>query len=321
MILTDSWIYYRMYKNIRRGKIYHCTSIYLQQECEMFGALRVYNFLKFRLFDIIANQYGDQKAFEYFMASNEKAPLTIRVNPIKTTREELMKQMKLYHKKTLVSPFGLILSQKNNINLKDTEQFRDGLFEIQDEASQICALRVKCQPKQKVLDYCCGSGGKTLAFAHQMQNQGLIEIYDTREDALIKAKQRFKRAGIQNYQHFSRKYKFDWILLDVPCSGLGTLRRNPDIKYKVNKRSLIGIQYSQQELTNKQQQIFRDAIPYLNRDGYIVYTTCSFVRQENEDQVKQFCRLYGLQVVDCFQSFPEIGQMDSFFSVTLQYQQ
>lgn len=91
---------------------------------------------------------------------------------------------------------------------------------------------MKCKPLDKVLDFCAGSGGKTLAFAHQMEGKGVIEINDTRSEALQKAKQRFRRAGITNYTLFTKKFKYDWILLDVPCTGLGTLRRNPDTKYK-----------------------------------------------------------------------------------------
>lgn len=152
-----------------------------------------------------------------------------------------MKQIaQMQCKKTPVSPFGLIMSSDRNINLKDTPEFSQGLFEIQDEASQLCALRVKCRPPEKVLDYCAGSGGKTLAFAHQLEGKGLIELNDTRPDALAKAKLRLKRAGVTNYQLFSRKYRFDWVVLDVPCSGMGTLRRNPDIKYKFSLEKLQG---------------------------------------------------------------------------------
>lgn len=87
---------------------------------------------------------------------------------------------------------------------------------------------MECKPLNKVLDYCAGSGGKTLALAHQLEGKGLIEINDTRIEALNKAKLRLKRAGVFNYSLFSRKYKFDWILVDVPCTGVGTLRRNAD---------------------------------------------------------------------------------------------
>ncbi|CAD8153720.1 unnamed protein product [Paramecium octaurelia] len=98
-----------------------------------------------------------------------------------------MKELQhLYFKKTLTSTQVLIVSKENNVNLSDTDQFIDGLFQIQDEASQVCALRVQCKPNDKVLNYCAGSGGKTLAFAHQMGGKGVIEINDTRSEQFLK---------------------------------------------------------------------------------------------------------------------------------------
>ncbi|CAK62370.1 unnamed protein product (macronuclear) [Paramecium tetraurelia] len=274
---------------------------------------RCKNTFYFRLFQLVSDQYGQKRAYEFFMALNTKAPLTIRINPIKTTREKLMQEMNhLYFKKTLTSPYGLIISKENNVNLSDTDQFKEGLFEIQDEASQICALRVQCRPNDKVLDYCAGSGGKTLAFAHQMEGKGVIEINDTRSEALSKAKIRLRRAGIMNYSFFTKKFKYDWILLDVPCTGLGTLRRNPDSKYRFSQGRL-------DDLIKLQQDIFDQAIRYLKQDGVIVYTTCSFLKDENQNQVKHFCKKYNLSVVDndYFQSLPEKGGMDGFFSISL----
>ncbi|CAD8065406.1 unnamed protein product [Paramecium sonneborni] len=265
------------------------------------------------LFQLVSDQYGQKRAYEFFTALNTKAPLTIRINPIKITREKLIKEMKnLYFKKTLTSPYGLIVSKENNVNLSDTDQFKEGLFEIQDEASQVCALRVQCKPNDKVLDYCAGSGGKTLAFAHQMEGKGVIEINDSRSEALAKAKIRLRRAGIMNYSFFTKKFKYDWILLDVPCTGLGTLRRNPDSKYRFSQERL-------DNLIKLQQEIFDQAIRYLKQDGVIVYTTCSFLKDENQNQVKHFCKKYDLSVVDndYFQSLPERGGMDSFFSISL----
>ncbi|MCB1084972.1 MAG: RsmB/NOP family class I SAM-dependent RNA methyltransferase [Chlamydiia bacterium] len=276
------------------------------------------SFPKF-FYDWLKAAYGQQKADALCLASNYPAPTMVRVNSLKTTRETLLKRWKQVYE---VSPckqssWGIIFHRK--INFFALPEFKQGLFEIQDEGSQLVASHVAASPKDHILDFCAGSGGKTLAFAPQMNNQGQIYLYDIRPRALMEAKKRLKRAGIQNGQILDDKKlkrkglleKMDWILLDVPCSGTGTLRRNPDMKWKLSPEMIT-------RLKLEQQAIFERALKYLHPQGKIVYATCSILPEENENQVAFFCEKYGLEHAQkAFQSFPKNGEMDGFFCAVL----
>lgn len=140
-----------------------------------------------------------------------------------------------------------------------------------------------------MLDYCSGSGGKSLAISHLLDGKGQIYLHDPRQKTLENAKKRFQRAGVQNVQfHYDEtnlertiQGKADWIILDVPCSGTGTIRRNPDIKFRITENSIKN-HVIQQEL------IFSKSLKYLKRNGRIAYITCSLLKEENENQVRKF---------------------------------
>lgn len=260
--------------------------------------------------------FGQPQTVQLCEICNEEAPITIRINPLKTDRESLLKKISQNDEATfcLHSPFGIHFKKRKP--LFALPEFKLGLFEIQDEASQIAASLVKCQTGQHVLDYCAGSGGKTLAFAYLLQNSGQIYLHDIRPHILEQAKKRLKRAGIQNYQLLNNKNralknKMDWILIDAPCSGTGTLRRNPDQKWKFSSAML-------EQLVQEQRAIFKQALEYLKPDGHLVYATCSFLKAENENQVDYFCKEYNLEIAaPPFASLPTPGGMDGFFAVTL----
>jgi 16S rRNA (cytosine967-C5)-methyltransferase len=170
------------------------------------------------------------------------------------------------------------------------------------------------------LDYCGGAAGKSLAIAPFTQGRGQIFIHDIRKAVLLEAKKRLRRAGVQNYQLNSDKEevrnilrnKCDWILLDVPCSGTGTIRRNPDLKYKFSLERL-------EETLYIQEKIFEEALDLLKPNGKIVYVTCSILKEENINQVMKFCRKFGVRIDNdtIFQTEPKSKRMDGFFSVTL----
>ncbi|MBA3957544.1 MAG: RsmB/NOP family class I SAM-dependent RNA methyltransferase [Parachlamydiaceae bacterium] len=272
------------------------------------------------LLDHIERSHGIEKAEELCLISNYPAPTTIRVNTIKTTRDQLFtKWQSLYS----ISPCkysenGITFQKK--ISLFSLPEFRDGLFEMQDEGSQALSYLVQAQPGQQVLDYCGGSGGKTLAFAPQMQGKGQIFIHDIRKHALMEAQKRLRRAGIQNAQTVPEndprlkgmKKKMHWVLVDAPCTGTGTMRRNPDMKWRFTDETLP-------RLLGQQRTIFEKALSYLRPDGKIVYGTCSILREENEEQVAHFMKTYDLEMVGSpFQSLPTHGGMDGFYGVVLQ---
>lgn len=271
------------------------------------------------LFEIITETHGKEKAFELCLISNEPAPTTVRINRLKTTRDEILQNWKEQYS---VSPCeksedGIIFHKK--INFFELPEFKAGFFEVQDEGSQLLAQLMKVEPGQQIIDYCSGSGGKTLAFAPFMKNSGQIYLHDIRPKALLEAKKRLKRAGIQNAQFVQAedpklkklKKSMHWVLVDAPCTGTGTLRRNPDMKWKFTEETLT-------RLVGQQRTIFEKALSFMRPDGRIIYATCSILKQENQEQIAHFMKTYNLQVEgDIFQVLPSKNGMDGFFGVVL----
>lgn len=267
------------------------------------------------LFHLLEESLGKEKAWKFCSASNETAPITVRINPAKTTRDALLERWSGRFDVTpcLHSPLGINFKKKENFFA--LSEFKEGFFEVQDEASQLIANLIAPNPTDHVLDYCAGSGGKTLAFAHKMQGRGQIYLHDIRPFALQEAKKRLKRAGIQNAQTllpdaFHKNlllHSMDWVLVDAPCSGTGTLRRNPDMKWKFDPEMV-------QRLTALQKEIFKEALAFLKPGGHIVYATCSVLPQENEEQTAYFQREFPLKLMaPPLQTFPETDAMDGFF--------
>ncbi|MBN4067319.1 RsmB/NOP family class I SAM-dependent RNA methyltransferase [Simkania negevensis] len=272
------------------------------------------------LFDRLAGQYGIERAIELCLVSNQQAPTTIRANLLKTTRGKLLQRLSSSWRvePTKQSKEGIRFAER--ANFFQLPEFKEGLFEVQDEASQLVASLVNALPGEHVLDYCSGSGGKTLAFAPGMEGRGQIYLHDIRLRALQEAKKRMQRAGVQNVQ-FVRpdsktlgklKKRMDWIMVDAPCSGTGTLRRNPDMKWRYTDEML-------ERLIGQQRIVFERALGFLAPHGKIIYATCSILAEENERQVDHFLKAYSLKLVgEPFRSLPQTGEMDGFFAVTME---
>lgn len=269
------------------------------------------------LYESLVQEYGQEEGERLCLESNEAAPLFVRVNPTKSTRENLLQVLEEFSPTpTEQSPLGVVLPER--VNLFGLEAFKQGLFEVQDEGSQLLALLVKPKPGDHVMDFCSGSGGKALAFAHKMEGKGQLYLHDIRKKALFEARKRLARAGIQNSQIVEGgdpklkklKKKMDWVLVDVPCSGSGTLRRNPDLKWKITPDEI-------RDLVGKQRAIFEQGLSYLKDGGKIVYGTCSILKEENEDQVAHFMKTYSLKVDETFKSVPKKAGMDGLFGVVL----
>lgn len=267
------------------------------------------------LFDLIVSSHGVQKACEICTISNNPAPTTVRVNALKTTRDEMLKRWSGIYEVTPcpVSSHGIVFQRR--INFFVLPEFKEGLFEVQDEGSQLLAELVEAKPGDLVMDYCAGSGGKTLAFSPSMQNKGQIYLHDIRKHALQDSKKRLRRAGIQNAQVVlaeedkikKLKKAMDWVLVDAPCSGTGTLRRNPDMKWKFDPAML-------QRIQGQQRMIFEKALSFLKPRGHIVYSTCSILKEENHDQIVHFMKTYDLILAsEIFESLPVSGGMDGFY--------
>lgn len=272
-----------------------------------------------QLFDCFVKSHGVEKAHELCLICNTPAPTTVRANSLKISRDELLSRWENIYEvsPTSQSPEGIIFHKK--INFFQLPEFKEGLFEVQDEGSQLLAHLIQAQPGQQVLDYCAGSGGKTLAFAPAMQGKGQIYVHDIRPFALQEAKKRLRRAGVQNHQILlpdspqldKLKKKMDWVLVDAPCTGTGTLRRNPDMKWKFDVEMV-------NRLSGQQRMIFEKALSFLKPDGHIVYATCSLLNEENQLQLEHFLSTYSLELKGKpFQTLPAKGEMDGFFGAVL----
>ncbi len=270
------------------------------------------------LVDRLKELWGERKTLKFFHTSNRRAPLCVRANHLVTTRDELLTRWKAEFPcaATTQSPYGIVL--KEHVQLFGLDIFKEGHFEVQDEGSQVVADLVTPKKGDHILDYCAGSGGKALAFAPKTQGHGQIYLYDIRKKALLEAKKRMKRARVQNYQIVSEesiasrswKQKMNWIFVDAPCSGTGTLRRNPDLKWKIDQQMI-------KELVGKQKYIFEKALALLRPGGHIIYCTCSVLPEENEKQIEYFLANHSLEKVNEFSSFPMTDEMDGFFAAVL----
>lgn len=268
-------------------------------------------------YDLLVTSLGEVKALAFCKTSNEQAPTTVRVNLLKTTREALLKQWKGRYEVSACTHSEAGIRFERKINFFDTDEFKQGLFEIQDEASQLIANLIAIRPGERFLDYCAGSGGKALSVATKLVHKGELLLHDIRPHALAEAKKRLRRAHIQNAQIVlpnsgnkkRLRGKMDWVLVDAPCSGTGTLRRNPDMKWKFQEEAL-------ERLVLTQRAIFEEALQDVKPGGHIVYATCSVLPQENEAQAAQFLEKFPLeQEGSFFSSFPTPGGMDGFFGV------
>ncbi|MEK6755550.1 MAG: 16S rRNA (cytosine(967)-C(5))-methyltransferase RsmB [Bacteroidota bacterium] len=238
------------------------------------------------------SQYGEEETERLCASLNEQASLTLRVNTLKTTVDGCQKLLKaegVETKRTQLSPFGLEVPKR--INIFQLQSFRDGMFEVQDEGSQLLPLLVDPKPTAKVLDACAGAGGKTLEFAALMNNRGEIVATDVQKFRLEQLRKRLRRAGVSNVRikevkdlstlsQQSSAY-FDLVFVDAPCSGLGTIRRNPGMKWTVTEESV-------RELSSKQLNILNTSAPLVKPGGKLVYATCTLLREENEDVVEAF---------------------------------
>lgn len=218
---------------------------------------------------------------------NTAATLDIRVNTFKTKREAAQKDLARAAIKSIAtpySPWGLRVEGRPPVN--KTKVFEEGNIEVQDEGSQLLALLVDAKRGEMVVDFCAGAGGKTLALGAMMRSTGRLYAFDTSGHRLDAFKPRMARSGLSNVHPAAIAHerderikrlagKIDRVLVDAPCSGLGTLRRNPDLKWRQKPQDIA-------ELTAKQTAILQSAARLLKPGGRLVYATCSVLPEENE---------------------------------------
>jgi len=233
------------------------------------------------------------------LAMLEPATLDLRVNHFLASPDKVQNFLKADGVETETTPFAKFgLRTKGKTFLSRTKAFGKGWIEIQDEGSQLIAQVCSAEPGMQVLDYCAGAGGKTLALAADMQRKGRIVAMDLDERRLKKGRARYKKAQLadiievrplseeKNKKWLRRqKESFDIVLLDVPCTGTGTWRRNPDMRWRTYGPSL-------EELTQMQQEILERVVHTVKPGGKLVYATCSLLPAENEHQVEAFLKAH-----------------------------
>ncbi len=250
------------------------------------------------LWEKLMSLYGLVQATNIGQSLLEPADLNIRVNQLKQKKVDevlaiLQKDFsevkdKIYP--THLSKLGISLPRGTPINRHHL--FKDGSIEVQDEGSQLISLMLNPKRGQMVADFCAGAGGKTLAIADLMKNSGRVYAFDVSDKRLENLKTRLKRSGasniypqrIQNENDIKikrLKHKFDRVLVDAPCTGFGTLRRNPDLKWRYGEKDLI-------EINVKQLNILNAAAGLCKKGAYLLYATCSILKNENEEIVEKF---------------------------------
>ncbi len=270
----------------------------------------------------------------------QPAALDLRVNTLLAGRDEVLQALQaegLDAQATPWSPIGIRIQGKPSLTRHPL--FLTGKFEVQDEGSQLLGFLLAPRRNEMVVDFCAGAGGKTLMLGAMMRSQGRLYAFDVSEKRLTNLKPRLKRSGLSNlhpqliaHENDSKLKrlagKIDRVLVDAPCSGLGTLRRNPDMKFRQSPQSVA-------ELTQKQAAILASAGKLLKPGGRLVYATCSLLHEENRAIVDAFLeahtdftlrpageilaqQLIPLETGDCLQLLPQLHGTDAFFAAVLE---
>lgn len=287
-------------------------------------------------------RFGEADTLEIADGLNRPAPLDLRVNTLKATREDVLEALAALPAEaspTPYSPLGIRLARKAAI--QKLTLFTDGAIEVQDEGSQLLGFLVGARRGEMVVDFCAGAGGKTLALGAAMRNSGRLYAFDVSEKRLAKMKPRVARSGLSNVHPVLIAHendakikrlagKIDRVLVDAPCSGLGTVRRNPDVKWRQTPETV-------ETLNKLQTSILAGASRLVKAGGRLVYATCSILEEENEAIVSAFLASHpdfhlipardvlaeakiALDTGDFLKLLPHVHQTDGFFAAVLQRQ-
>ncbi len=266
--------------------------------------------------ELLLSQYGMQKAEQILKAGNDRPKLSIRVNMTRTDRQSLAEQLTeegFVIEEAALSERVLFASGSGLLGTKAYEQ---GLFSVQDEASVLAAEAVNPLPGQTVLDICAAPGGKSLAMAEMMGNKGVVKAFDIYGHKLTLIEQQAQRLGLSNIiteesdgcvLREDLRDSADCVLVDGPCSGLGVIRRKPEIKYKE-------LADEGRELSEKQLWILLTASCYVKEGGILVYSTCTVNRIENTEVVERFLKeRSGFTLLFERQYLPDTDETDGFY--------
>lgn len=302
--------------------------------------------MPFWLFDRIDKQYGKEEAGKIFTCSQQGAPLDLRVNLLKCRREDVLCELEEHGVKGEATPFspeGVRLVDKPG--LIRWPMYQEGRIDVQDEGSQLIARLLGAKRSEMVCDFCAGAGGKTLAIGAMMRSTGRLYAFDVNEKRLAGLTPRMRRAGLSNVHPMAIRNekdirikrlrgKFDRVLIDAPCTGTGTLRRNPDLRWRLNLKEL-------ERINELQKSILEEAAKLVKSGGRLVYATCSLLNEENAAVVEaflsehpEFKRLNATDVLekqgihlpdfqkerfgDYFVTLPHLHGTDAFFGAVLE---
>ncbi len=284
--------------------------------------------------------YSDADILAIGKSMQQGAPLDIRVNTLLAKREEVLLQLREQNISATATPYSPIgIRLKDKIPLNKDALFTEGKIEVQDEGSQLLGYLLAPKRNDMVVDFCAGAGGKTLMLSALMNSQGRLYALDTSEKRLANLKPRLKRSGASNIQPMLIAHendlkvkrlagKIDRVLVDAPCSGLGTLRRSPDLKFRQSPGSI-------EEYCRQQTVILASASRLLKRGGRLVYATCSFLPEENQLIVQAFLAVHPefvlrpageilqqqkilLEALDYLELRPHLHNTDGFFAAVIE---
>ena len=261
-------------------------------------------------------QFGAPECEKLLEASNSVPPISVRVNPLKSSPEAVLALCKGERAQTET---GLYIEEPSNI--AETPLFSDGWLTVQDEGAQMASITLAPLPGDAVLDVCAAPGGKTTHMAELMENEGSVTAWDIHPHRVELIRKNAERLGLQNVKaevHDARildpdhMWKYDKVMVDVPCSGLGIIRKKPDIKWRRIPDDLAS-------LTVEQATILETASYYVKRGGTLVYCTCTLNKQENEDIVDAFLRLHSEyeKAAEYRTLLPHVDKTDGFFIAKL----
>lgn len=283
------------------------------------------------------SQLGERETELLAEASSCQPPLTLRVNTLKTTRDELLQRLRdnaIAAAPCRFSPHGILVEGRHHI--PGLPGFAQGLFAVQDEASQMAALLLAPRPEERLLDACAAPGGKATHLAQLMENRGELLAMDLSRNKLPLIRESAQRLGISIISTRAADLlqsgafpaeAFDRVLLDAPCSGLGVIRRNPEAKWRLTPADIT-------RLAATQKTMLKNAVRLLKPGGVLLYSTCSTTLEENEDVVRDFLSRHGDCVLEnlnglfpqwrelftgegMFRAWPHRHAMDGFFAARL----
>ncbi len=295
------------------------------------------------LYDLLEAQYDDTAVL--YPSMLEGAPLDLRVNLLKATRAQVLAELEKNGVAAFATPYspdGIRLPTKPG--LTQWPVYKDGLVDVQDEGSQLVARLVQPHRREMICDFCAGAGGKTLAMGALMRSTGRLYAFDVNEKRLNGMMPRVRRAGLTNVHPIAIRNerdnrvkrlqgKFDRVLIDAPCTGTGTFRRNPDLKWRLSPEEL-------ERINAIQKSVLEEASKLVKAGGRLVYATCSMLKRENQDVVEAFLAEHpdwhvvpALEVLaqqgivfdpeaaarfgDYFQMLPHVHNTDGFFAAVL----